>query len=95
MFQSPERKSSFHFTTAPSNSFESADHEEKRNASSITVSITEPSATGYARTKSLQRPYTPSNPIPCPNADLYMEEKMEEECLAEMYALSTWNMYNR
>jgi len=82
MFQTPERKSSFDC---------SADHKEKRNTS-ITVSITEPSS--YA-TKSLQRPYTPSNPIPCPNADLYIEEKKEEECLAEMYDRSTWNMYNR
>jgi len=97
MFQTPDRNTSFHFTTAPSNSFESADDEEKRNASILTVNFsTEPSATNsYATTKSLQRPYTPSNPIPCPNAGLYMEEKMEKECLAEMYDRSTWNMYNR
>jgi len=89
MFQTPDRKTSFHFTTAPSNSFESADDEEKRNA------IIAERSSSYATTKSLQRHYTPSNPIPCPNADLYIEERKEEECLAEMYDRSTWNMYNR
>ena len=81
MFQTPDRKSS-----SPSNSFESADHEKKNT-------ITESSSHTMI---SLKRPFpTSSNPIPCPNADLNIEEKREEDSLAEMYNRSTWNMYNR
>lgn len=37
----------------------------------------------------------PSMPIPCPNAQLILEEKEAETHLVEMYNQSTWAMYHR
>ena len=37
----------------------------------------------------------PSMPIPCPNAQLNLEEREAETHLVEMYNQSTWAMYHR